>query len=58
MEVLVYLGILGLAVIGVPIFVIMALFALSAFTFAEIDAAAVVIEIYREYQCQYDAFFP
>ena len=46
-ETLSYFGLLGLALIGTPLFVIMGLFALIAFSFAEIETAAVAIEIYK-----------
>lgn len=41
------LGIVILALLGTPLFVIMALAALTAFSFAMIDTSAVAIEIYR-----------
>ena len=47
MEILVYIGILAMALIGSPIFVIMGIFSLAAFHFAEIEASAVSVEIYR-----------
>ena len=47
MEMLVYFGILGLALLGIPLFIIMATFALVAFSFADVSASAVVVEIYR-----------
>lgn len=40
-------GILFLAGLGTPIFVIMALAALTAFTFSGVDTSAVAVEIYR-----------
>jgi len=46
-EGLCYLGILLLAALGVPIFIIMSFFALTAFSFAEVESAAVAVEIYR-----------
>jgi C4-dicarboxylate transporter, DctM subunit len=46
-EVASYLGIIGLAIVGTPIFVIMSLFALVAFFFAGIDGSAVAVEIYK-----------
>jgi len=42
-----YSGILLLAVVGTPIYIIMGLFALVAFTFADISTSSVAIEIYR-----------
>ena len=47
MEALVYFSIFLLALMGLPIFAVMSAFALSAFYFAEIDLAAVPIEVYR-----------
>ncbi len=47
MEVIVYFLILGTALIGVPIFIIMSLFALTAFYFADVSGAAVIVEVYR-----------
>ncbi len=47
MEGLSYSGILLLAVVGTPIYIIMGLFALVAFTFADISTSSVAIEIYR-----------
>lgn len=47
MEGFLYLGIFALALIGTPVFIIMSAFALTAFTFADVDAAAVAVEIYR-----------
>jgi C4-dicarboxylate transporter DctM subunit len=47
LEVLSYLSILLLAVLGTPIFVVMSLFALSAFHFADVPGSAMVVEIYR-----------
>lgn len=44
---LAYLGIFALAAIGTPLFLIMTILALTAFTFAEVDTSAVAIEIYR-----------
>lgn len=41
-------GIIGLlALIGTPIFAVMSLFALAAFSFADIETSAVAVEIYR-----------
>ena len=47
MNALIILGIIALAVIGTPIFVIMGLIALTAFTFAGIEVSAVAVEIYK-----------
>jgi C4-dicarboxylate transporter, DctM subunit len=47
MNTLIVLGIISLAVIGTPIFVIMGLIALTAFTFADIEVSAVAVEIYK-----------
>ena len=47
MEWLSYLAIFFLAIIGVPLFVIMGLFALTAFYFSGIEGSAVAVEIYR-----------
>ncbi|HAZ14413.1 MAG: C4-dicarboxylate ABC transporter [Bdellovibrionales bacterium GWA2_49_15] len=41
------LGILFLALIGTPLFVVMGLTAMVAFTFAQIDVSAVIVELYR-----------
>ena len=41
------LGIILLAILGTPLFVIMGLSALTAFTLVDIEVSAVVIEIYR-----------
>lgn len=46
-ELLCYLGIVSLAVLGVPLFVIMSLAALTAFSFTNVDVSAVAVEIYR-----------
>ncbi len=46
-EILVYCGILILAIFGVPLFIIMALVALTAFSFAGVDTSAVAVEVYR-----------
>ena len=43
----IFIGILVFAALGGPIFAVMSLFALVAFTFADIEMSAVVIEIYR-----------
>jgi tripartite ATP-independent transporter DctM subunit len=47
MSILAYLGILVSALVGAPIFVVMTLFALVAFTFAEVDTSAIAVEMYR-----------
>ncbi len=47
MEGLSYFLIFLVALMGTPIFIIMGLFALVAFTFAEISPMAVIVEIYR-----------
>lgn len=47
MDILLYLVILILAVLGTPIFVVMTLFALSAFTFADEPISGIAVEIYR-----------
>lgn len=44
---LVFLSIIFLAAIGVPLFIIMSLLALSAFTFAGVQTSAVAVEIYK-----------
>jgi C4-dicarboxylate transporter DctM subunit len=44
---LIFIGILIFAILGGPIFAVMSLFALVAFSFADIEMSAVVIEIYR-----------
>jgi TRAP-type C4-dicarboxylate transport system permease large subunit len=44
---LIFIGILVFAALGGPIFAVMSLFALVAFTFADIEMSAVDIEIYR-----------
>lgn len=46
-EFLAFTGILLLALMGTPLFVVMSLFSLAAFYFAEIEVSAVAIEIYR-----------
>ncbi|WP_127718160.1 TRAP transporter large permease [Halobacteriovorax sp. HLS] len=46
-EILSFVGILVLASIGVPLFVIMALAALVAFSFTDVATSAVAVEIYR-----------
>ncbi len=47
MEVLIYMGILALALLGTPIFVVMSAFALVAFTYSGVEVSAVPVEIYR-----------
>lgn len=47
MGVLSALGIVGLAIIGTPLFIIMSLGALVAFTFADVEVSAVAVEIYK-----------
>lgn len=47
MTTLITFGIIFLAIIGTPIFVIMGLIALIAFTFAGIEVSAVAVEIYK-----------
>lgn len=47
MSALIYAGVGGLALIGTPIFVVMSLFALLAFSFNDIEISAVAVEIYR-----------
>jgi C4-dicarboxylate transporter, DctM subunit len=47
MNTLIILGIISLAVIGTPIFVVMGLIALTAFTFAGVEVSAVAVEIYK-----------
>lgn len=46
-EVLCYLAIILFAILGVPLFVIMSLAALTAFSFTNVDVSAVAVEIYR-----------
>ena len=46
-ELISYLGILFLAILGTPIFVVMSLLALVSFHFAGIDPSAVAVEIFR-----------
>lgn len=43
----IYIGILLFAVLGGPIFAVMSLFAMVAFTFSDIEISAVAVEIYR-----------
>lgn len=45
--ILVSIGILLLALLGVPLFIIMALAALTAFSFTDVELSAVAVEIYR-----------
>ena len=40
-------GILFLATLGVPLFIIMSLMALTLFSFTDVELSAVAIEIYR-----------
>ncbi len=47
MELTIYLLITILALLGLPIFVVMSLFTLVAFTFAEIGTSAIPVEFYR-----------
>ena len=47
MELLSYILILIVALLGTPIFIVMGLFSLVAFYFAEIESSAVIVEIYR-----------
>lgn len=46
-EIICFIGIFILAGFGVPLFVIMSLFALTAFSFTDVALSAVAIEIYR-----------
>ena len=46
-EIISFIGILALASIGVPLFIIMALAALVAFSFTDVATSAVAVEIYR-----------
>ena len=46
-EVLIYLGIIFLAILGVPLFIVMSMFALTAFSFSAVDVTAVAVEIYK-----------
>jgi C4-dicarboxylate transporter, DctM subunit len=41
------IGILGLAIAGTPLFIIMSLGALVAFSFADVEVSAVAVEIYK-----------
>ena len=47
MEILTYLLIMVTALIGAPIFIVMSLFALSAFYFSDVNGSAVIVEVYR-----------
>jgi C4-dicarboxylate transporter, DctM subunit len=47
MEILASFGIIGLALIGTPLFIIMGLAALVAFSFTDVETSAVAVEIYR-----------
>ncbi|MCO4794425.1 MAG: TRAP transporter large permease subunit [Bacteriovoracaceae bacterium] len=47
MEALAFLGVIVLAVIGTPLFIIMGLAALVAFGFSDVESSAVAVEIYR-----------
>lgn len=47
MSALVFIGVASLALIGVPLFIVMGLFALSAFTLAEVETSSIAVEIYR-----------
>ncbi len=47
MEILLYIGILGFALIGAPLFAIMLLVSVVAFHGAEIELSAIAIEVYR-----------
>jgi C4-dicarboxylate transporter, DctM subunit len=47
LEPLIFIGIILLAILGVPLFAIMALSALTAFTFSGVDVSAVAVEVYR-----------
>lgn len=46
-ESIVYFLILGLALIGTPLFIVMGLFGLVAFYFSGVESSAVIIELYR-----------
>lgn len=46
-EILTYIAIIVLAIMGAPIFIIMALLALFAFYFAGVETSAVVVDIYK-----------
>src|SRR5690606_18221371 len=45
--ILVSVGIILLALLGVPLFIIMALSALTAFSYTDVELSAVAVEIYR-----------
>ncbi|WP_372652396.1 TRAP transporter large permease [Halobacteriovorax sp.] len=47
LEIFSFLGIIILAILGVPLFVIMSLAALTAFSFTDVETSAVAVEIYR-----------
>jgi C4-dicarboxylate transporter, DctM subunit len=47
MEALAFAGVLGLALLGTPLFIIMALAALVAFSFSGVELSAIAIEIYK-----------
>jgi len=47
MEILAFLGVILLAIIGTPLFIIMGLAALVAFGFSDVESSAVAVEIYR-----------
>ncbi len=47
MTALIFIAIAVLALIGVPLFIVMGLFALSAFTLAEVETSSIAVEIYR-----------
>jgi tripartite ATP-independent transporter DctM subunit len=47
MEVLAFIGIFILALLGTPLFIIMALIGLTAFSFVDIQTSAVAVEIYK-----------
>lgn len=47
LEGLSYLGIFIIAIMGTPLFIVMSIFALVAFAFADIEQAAIGVEIYR-----------
>lgn len=47
MELLTYIGILLFALVGGPIFAVMSLFAVVAFSYADIESSAIAVEIYR-----------
>jgi tripartite ATP-independent transporter DctM subunit len=47
MQALAFLGVLFLAVLGTPLFVIMALAAMIAFSFTDVELSAIAIEVYK-----------